>query len=571
MTATLFYNSLERSGVVGDITASGLTTGQVFKPGSFSAWTHVVSQKKFLGDTLLFFYDQPSGMAAIGKVKNGQFLQTKGFPAGTVGKWTHIVATSGWFDSLLYFFNSDTGSAAVAELGETNLTFTKKVDGAGFMLPGSAPVSDIVAIGTTVFVYKRGKRSGSVNLLSRDGLRTTREFRDGAVGAWTHIAAAGELLFFYNDLDRSGAIGRLSPDDLVILQTMPAGSLSPWTHIVSGDSELLFRKITLPGHDRPKLPAGAEIKVPGQEAAVPSPVVNELRPGLPADMEIVLPPGRQFAGGTLLFYDVRRGAGAVVAVHEDGLTTVQNFASGSFSPWTNIANTAADIGAYNWAVANIKEVNLFGHKLTRSGSGVHIKSGNGSEFSMDAPLDGVPQDKKDEAVRTVWENAVQWVRENREGIESGRIKAEDIGGVIYGLTASAVLIIFAPAAGAAMLGAALGTHFKDAASQVGRYYGAMVDDFVAILKNEPDAMTVAHVVGTLATIEFASTFVTASGLIPPMGVKGWELTKEIGAQVGGPIEEGLKEIEDAVTTLIDLPGDAFDAARKFVSNLLDVF
>jgi tetrahydromethanopterin S-methyltransferase subunit F len=206
-----------------------------------------------------------------------------------------------------------------------------------------------------------------------------------------------------------------------------------------------------------------------------------------------------------------------------------------------------------------------GYQLTKVESRLQIAK-NGVEItSVQVPTDKLNAEQSKQVVQESGKGIFKFFQQNFDGIASGNIKAADIGGAAYGITAAAVLVVLAPfAAVDTLLGQVFNFGFTAAAGQVGRYYGSIVDDFVAIVKGE-DQPTMSQIVGTMSTLFF--TLIAPSGGVAGavrfLGADGWSLTKEVGKAVGTVLEDAIDSIETVVSDI----GDALGDAVEFVEDI----
>lgn len=95
-TEFLFYNSADGSGAIGRFVGNGddlrFETTQNLAKGSFSShWSDVVATPE--GNTIVF-YQEATGLAALGELSNGQFKTTRQFAKDEFGAgWTHVATT----------------------------------------------------------------------------------------------------------------------------------------------------------------------------------------------------------------------------------------------------------------------------------------------------------------------------------------------------------------------------------------------------------------------------------------------------------------------------------------------
>jgi hypothetical protein len=206
-----------------------------------------------------------------------------------------------------------------------------------------------------------------------------------------------------------------------------------------------------------------------------------------------------------------------------------------------------------------------GYRLAKEGSSLHILTNDGlSVSSVKVPTDKLSSEQSKQALNDISKKIFEYFQTKFEDIKSGKIKAAEIGGAVYGIAAAVILAVYAPFAIAGkLLAQVFNFGFSVGAEQVGEYYGAIVDDFVAILKGE-DNSSVSKIVGTMATVYFTQIVpVTpiagvAGTSIRFLGTDGWSLTKEVGKTVGEGVEDAIDSIESVVSDVGGALGDAVE-------------
>lgn len=210
-----------------------------------------------------------------------------------------------------------------------------------------------------------------------------------------------------------------------------------------------------------------------------------------------------------------------------------------------------------------------GYTFERTDSAISIqnKDGEKSEFKLDdTPL--TPGQRKTVLDKS-WEDIKKFARDNWEKIKDGQMKAADIGGALFSSVAGAILIVIAPFAKMGPLGDVLALPFVTLAANRGRYFGAAVDELVAILKDESD-LTKRDVIGVLATVGVVmSYFAPVGALVPLGGTTAWELTVSVGKWVGGAVEDALDEIKKVpvVGDVVGVGEDIVEGVGKFFDSI----
>jgi hypothetical protein len=197
---------------------------------------------------------------------------------------------------------------------------------------------------------------------------------------------------------------------------------------------------------------------------------------------------------------------------------------------------------------------------------VRILSQDNTGGQVDIPKDKLGENNSDKAVKEIAQKLFKYFQEKADDIQDGKIKAADIGGAIYGIAAATILTIFAPfAAVGTILSPIFSSAFSIAAKGVGEYYGAIVDDFVSLLKNENNS-TISDVVGTMATVMFSQIiFDVPGGPLRFLGIDGWAITKKIGQEVGDNLEKAIQEIDEITGGIVS---SAADEVEEFFNKLV---
>ena len=551
MTLTLFYDSLTRSGSIADITAAGVATKKVFPAGYFATWTHLVHFGSGLldKDSKIFLYDMYTRRGAIGSLKENGITVTKEFPQNSFGSWTHVAAVG----SLLFFYDKNSGAGAVAAtepikvklenhpvlvenpaLQDALKDFAGK--GNAQATPGPAPETpswassasgqdfvtvltygpgsfgtwtEVVSCGSYLFFYNHNNRAGSLVRLNNEeldtikdiaagakaSLTTIQDFKPGSLENWTHLVGAAPYLLFYNEASRAGRIVKTGQAGLTTVKNFANGSFGAWTHVISAERLM-----------KPKLSKANQMVGPN---------------GIPLPQPVNLSEN----GASILFYNTRSGAGALGKLCDDQFTTVKTFADGDFGSWTSISDTSAALSPYD-----------LGYTLTRSGFKLSIRSYSGEQSEVDNSGSDLSLQDQEKVIGMTWDGIKEFIHKNYADIKSGKIKAADIGGELYGISATAIYLVIAPVLDLTLLGRIVGTTFVEASKQVGRYYGAAVDELVSVLKGQSKP-TITQVIATLGTMHIVTTKLE----VVMLSGDAWTLTKEVGMQVR---EYGRRWIEN---------------------------
>ncbi|HEX4948501.1 MAG TPA: M4 family metallopeptidase [Blastocatellia bacterium] len=233
----LLYKGSDRSGVVGQVNASGqFVQTQSFGAYSFSYWSEIVDTQYGM-----FFYNRIDGTIAVCHVQaNGTLRQTDGrmnyLPAGM----DQVIVQGA--NVLLY--DNETGAYISGAVGSDGKFFYNSVTSCGATL--GAGYRKIVAAGNKLFFYNPSTGAGAVGYISRSSgplspypyycegqLRIQKTYTTFATG-WTHLVDTSNGLLFYNINNRSGAVGRFASDGSFIqTQGFGAGAFGYWSHIVT--------------------------------------------------------------------------------------------------------------------------------------------------------------------------------------------------------------------------------------------------------------------------------------------------------------------------------------------------
>lgn len=197
----------------------------------------------------------------------------------------------------------------------------------------------------------------------------------------------------------------------------------------------------------------------------------------------------------------------------------------------------------------------FGHMIERTGSDITIKSQSGESTNIKIGDTKLTPDQRDKALEKIWDGIKEYFQKHWGDIKSGNIKAADIGGTVYGITASVIVITLAPFTTIGPLAKIVTLPFIEAAAQKGRFWGASVDEVVKFIKGESD-LNRRQMAGVLGTVIFVASYLPTPGaLIPLGGVDAWNLTVSVGKVVGGTVAEGVEEIVSAVGDVVEGAGD----------------
>ena len=216
--------------------------------------------------------------------------------------------------------------------------------------------------------------------------------------------------------------------------------------------------------------------------------------------------------------------------------------------------------------------NYEGYQFERTATAIRIsnKAGELTEFELkNAPI---TDEQRGEILDKAWEAIRQFVKDKFEDLKAGKVTAADVGGALFGSVAGAILAVLAPFAALGPLAEVLAAPFVGLAANRGRYFGAIVDELVAILKGESE-LTQRDVLGVLGTTAVVATyFVPFAQLVPLGGTTAWKLTVGVGKWVGGAVEDAVDELVDALPFLapvVEGVGGAAEDVVEFIGKIFD--
>ena len=213
------------------------------------------------------------------------------------------------------------------------------------------------------------------------------------------------------------------------------------------------------------------------------------------------------------------------------------------------------------------EYSYLGYTVKRNDSSISILSNNEST-NIEIGNTKLTPEQREQALEKIWEGIKQFFKDRAQDIESGKITAADIGGALYGVTASVILVIFAPFAAVGPLAKVVAAPFIALAAQKGRYWGASVDELIKIINDESD-LNKQEIAGVLATVFVTASYVPGVGAIIQLGgIDAWNLTVEVGKKLGGTVVEIIGGI---VSVVGDIGEGVGGAIVDVVDDLLDLF
>lgn len=169
-------------------------------------------------------------------------------------------------------------------------------------------------------------------------------------------------------------------------------------------------------------------------------------------------------------------------------------------------------------------------------------------------------EQKEQLTEATKENVKQYFSKN-----GANFTAAQAGAALYGAASgAAIFMTLGPAAAVPFVAPAA----VKLGSNVGEFYGSIVDDLAALIKGQSD-VNVAELVGTMASLYFTQINPVVQGveLIRYMGADGWHLTREIGKAIGTGLEDSVEAVGSVVDDVVDAVGGAIGDAVDFVGGL----
>ena len=558
MSLILFYNSMTKKAAIGKMTGENFETTHVFPEASFGSWTHVVEIKPvglMVGKERkkIFFYNQDTRSGAIGILEETTLTTVRVFEENSFGTWTHVTAVG----NHLFFYDQNSIASTEVEKVKFNIPDGKLEQGTPILKPQhiealatqvkSAQLNEaaqatqtnhaaddqafttltsypqgrfgtwthLVACGHHLFFYNKNSGAGSLAKLEDGMLTAVKEYEKGSFGTWTHVVGQGATLFFYNNLDRSATIWKVSNSEVNKVSSMTKESFGYWSHIAAVDSLFTLAK------------QGLGV-VGGNKTLYEN-------------------------GCSLFFYNIKAKNGAIGHIQNNTFETRQTIAPGQFGQWTTIAGSTADsdLGA---------RLSIF-----REGTKIKVLSGDGTFTEADVSDEKLTDEQQEDVLNKAMATLFDLIDLNWDEIKKGKVKAEDIGGALYGALTGSIVGLFDPFIGKTFIGKLARILLVDTAKNAGRFYGAAVDELIALLSGKSEA-TVAQIVGTLATIQFIAVYVPGA---PALVADGWALTVEIGKRLGDTAESAINEIGNVAAAAVGVAGKVAEGTYKTAKKIAD--
>ncbi|NGZ96343.1 MAG: hypothetical protein CV089_09480 [Nitrospira sp. WS110] len=205
------------------------------------------------------------------------------------------------------------------------------------------------------------------------------------------------------------------------------------------------------------------------------------------------------------------------------------------------------------AYSSKEKYTYLGNTVERIGSTITVKNQSGEATSIEIGNTKLTPEQQETALDKIWEGIKQFFQEHEADIKSGNIKAADIGGAVYGITATLIVAFLLPIAIAGPWAKIIAGPFIALASQKGRYWGASVDEVVKLLKGKSD-LKIQEIAGVLATVYITATYLP---IVELAGVDAWNLTVAVGKKLGGAAADILEDIP-VVGDLVEGIGEIVD-------------
>ena len=203
--------------------------------------------------------------------------------------------------------------------------------------------------------------------------------------------------------------------------------------------------------------------------------------------------------------------------------------------------------------------------VKRSGSTITIKSQGGESTNINFGNAKATPEQQDEFIEKTWEGTKRFFQEHADDILSGKMKAADIGGAVFGIAGTVITLVFSPfGAAGKTLDKIIGLPFGGLSAQKGRYWGASIDELVSLLKGESD-LKMQAIVGVLATVVVTCTYLSlVEELVPLGGVDAWNLTVEVGKKIGGVAASMIEAIVSVVGVVGKVASNVIDDLTKLI-------
>lgn len=207
-----------------------------------------------------------------------------------------------------------------------------------------------------------------------------------------------------------------------------------------------------------------------------------------------------------------------------------------------------------------------GYQVQRTDKSISVANKDG-ELTQFTIQDNAPITKEQEKqiLDIAWEKFKEIFEQNKEGVLEGKVNAADIGAMLFGGLATGVLFVLKPF-GAGGIAHVLGSGFVALAANKGRYFGAAVDEVIAILKGESELKR-REIIGVFATIAVTATYFAGTASLIPLGGKtAWDLTLGVGKWVGGALEDIIDELRN-----VPIAGQVVEAVEEVVQFIGKIF
>lgn len=204
-----------------------------------------------------------------------------------------------------------------------------------------------------------------------------------------------------------------------------------------------------------------------------------------------------------------------------------------------------------------------GHRIMRTANSLTLTDMSTGEAST------AKKDDDDDAMfKEIGTQIVDFLRNNYSDIVSGKLKAVDAGGSLYGIAGKVAGGIAGGILGAGLLSDLVGKAVGGLAEQKGRFFGAAVDDIVSMVKGETDPDQARRIVEGISALVFVGSYANpVFNIVTVGGVSAWKLTKDIADEIGGPVADAIEDIVDVVGDI----GDAIiGAPTSLAEDVIDL-
>lgn len=207
-----------------------------------------------------------------------------------------------------------------------------------------------------------------------------------------------------------------------------------------------------------------------------------------------------------------------------------------------------------------------GYHLVSLESAVRLISDLGDQITIEFPsaIGSLTLEQRNRLIEKTKQDFVKLFNLARQQIASGQFDAAKISAAGAGIVWNGVMTAIPVIGGAEVLTQQLfGAGLSDLARETGEYYGAIVNDVIAILRRQSkeNAATIAGTVGLL----YLTAVFPGAGIVRFWGEDGWSFTKDLAKAAGEELDQALDDI--GFGPVLDVVGDVADAVGDFVENI----